>query len=317
MFLNFPWKKTGKNRKNMQNLSPILHVTDNLKEYRNELIGKEVESLWELGMVGSSFKEVMRRADHFHEQLSEFEQSFSDINTAAGQFDEVRGSISGAVAEAQDKVEELKSTSVQVERSYSDMEQTFEQLQSAVDGIQRCMKKIISIAEQTNILAINASIEAARAGQSGKGFSVVASNVKELADEIKGLAEEVDTGIHEVERGTGKLNNSISISQQALDRNIDTVNSTYESFNKIITTAEGTITVQAEISDVIDNAHKELQTIGQFFDEIKHQYKEVVRHIDRANNLGTTKSAMFEDIDNMLSQIRPLVEEMAESRETI
>lgn len=317
MFLNFPWKKTGKNRKNMQNLSPILHVTDNLKEYRNELIGKEVESLWELGMVGSSFKEVMRRADHFHEQLSEFEQSFSDINTAAGQFDEVRGSISGAVAEAQDKVEELKSTSVQVERPYSDMEQTFEQLQSAVDGIQRCMKKIISIAEQTNILAINASIEAARAGQSGKGFSVVASNVKELADEIKGLAEEVDTGIHEVERGTGKLNNSISISQQALDRNIDTVNSTYESFNKIITTAEGTITVQAEISDVIDNAHRELQTIGQFFDEIKHQYKEVVRHIDRANNLGTTKSAMFEDIDNMLSQIRPLVEEMAESRETI
>lgn len=317
MFLNFPWKKTGKNRKNMQNLSPILHVTDNLKEYRNELIGKEVESLWELGMVGSSFKEVMRRADHFHEQLSEFEQSFSDINTAAGQFDEVRGSISGAVAEAQDKVEELKSTSVQVERSYSDMEQTFEQLQSAVDGIQRCMKKIISIAEQTNILAINASIEAARAGQSGKGFSVVASNVKELADEIKGLAEEVDTGIHEVERGTGKLNNSISISQQALDRNIDTVNSTYESFNKIITTAEGTITVQAEISDVIDNAHRELQTIGQFFDEIKHQYKEVVRHIDRANNLGTTKSAMFEDIDNMLSQIRPLVEEMAESGETI
>ena len=317
MFLNFPWKKTGKNRKNMQNLSPILHVTDNLKEYRNELIGKEVESLWELGMVGSSFKEVMRRADHFHEQLSEFEQSFSDINTAAGQFDEVRGSISGAVAEAQDKVEELKSTSVQVERSYSDMEQTFEQLQSAVDGIQRCMKKIISIAEQTNILAINASIEAARAGQSGKGFSVVASNVKELADEIKGLAEEVDTGIHEVERGTGKLNNSISISQQALDRNLDTVNSTYESFNKIITTAEGTITVQAEISDVIDNAHRELQTIGQFFDEIKHQYKEVVRHIDRANNLGTTKSAMFEDIDNMLSQIRPLVEEMAESRETI
>lgn len=49
-----------------------------------------------------------------------------------------------------------------------------------------------------------------------------------------------------------------------------------------------------------------MQVLYNFFDEIKSQYQEVVRHIERASRLGTTKSAMFEDIDNMLSQI-PLI----------
>lgn len=309
-FSDIRWKKSGRNQDSSQSLYSVLHVADSLKDYQKELVSKEVESLWELGMVGSSFKGVMNKAEHFHEQLSDFEQSFSEINNVAGQFEHVRGEISDAVSEAQGKVEELKYTSVQVEKSYSDMEHTFEHLQASVEGIQRCMKKIISIAEQTNILAINASIEAARAGQFGKGFAVVATNVKELADEIKELAEEVDTGIHEVERETGELNNSITVSQQALDRNINTVNSAYESFNKITESAENTVTVQAEISNVIEEANKELQIIGQFFDEIKQQYQGVVKHIERANNLGTTKSAMFEDMDNVISQIRPVIEEL-------
>ncbi len=309
-FMKQIWKNSDQRQDSKENLYPILHIIGSLKEYQKDLLGKEVDSLWELGMLSSSFAGVMKEADHFHEQLQEFEQSFSEINNAAGQFEQVRGAITQSVTEAKDKVEELKSASIQVEKSYSDMENTFEELQNAVNGIHRCMKKIVSIAEETNILALNASIEAARAGQSGKGFAVVASNVKELAEEIKGLAGEVDSGIQDVERGTGQLNESICASQHALDQNIDIVNSTYESFHKITQTAEETVSVQQEISSVIEESHRELQSIDQVFDAMKQQYQEVLKRIKSASALGTTKSAMFEDVDNMLSQIPPMIEEM-------
>lgn len=305
---------SGKNKKKQaeaswtkQSLYPVLHVTDCLNDYKKELIGKEVESLFELGKVSSSFSGVLKTADHFHDQLLEFGDSFSNINDAAGQFAQVRKDITQTVSQTKGKMEELKETSLQVERSYSAMKQTFGQLQDAVSGIQRCMVKIVSIADETNILAINASIEASHAGEQGKGFSVVAAKVRELAEEIKGLANEVDSGIQDVQHGTKQLNNSITDSKEALGNNIKTVMSTDESFQNIITTAEGAASVQGEISGVIEDSRKELQEICRFFDEIKQQYQDVVRHIECASKLGTTKSAMFEDIDHMLSQIPPML----------
>ena len=284
-------------------------MTDSLKEYKKDLVNKEVQSLWELKLIGSSFSDVMKKADHFQEELQDFGQSFSNINQAAGQFAEVRGTIAQTVSETQNKVEELKGASLRVEESYSNMEHTFEKLQSAVESIQRCMAKIVSIADETNILAINASIEAARAGEEGRGFSVVAAKVRELAEEIKGLASEVDVGIQDVESGTSQLNGSIAESKQALGQNIDTVNGTYDSFHRITSAAESAALVQTEISDVIEVSQKELQVVCQFFDEIKKQYDQVVAHIRRASSLGTTKSAMFEDIDNLLSQIPPIIQD--------
>ena len=70
--------------------------------------------------------------------------------------------------------------------------------------------------------------------------------------------------------------------------------------------------MQTAISDVIEGSKEELQTIYNFFDDIKLQYQEVVKHIQCASRLGTTKSAMFEDIDNMMAQIPPIIREVEE-----
>ena len=305
----FSKKKSGQIQHNEKSLYPVLYVTDHLKDYKDALIQKEVESLLELSLVNKSFASVLQKADNFQEQLMDFGQSFSSINNTAGQFTDVRESIGQTVSKTQDKVEDLKSTSIAIEQSYVEMEQTFAQLQMAVTSICKCINKIVSIADETNILAINASIEASRAGESGKGFAVVASKVKELAEEIKGLANEAESDIHNVEAGTKQLNQSISESAQKLGEGTGIVNATYDSFQEITQAAGGASTVQTEISTVIGASQNKLQTLCQFFDEIKHQYQEVVKHISRASSLGTTKSAMFEDIDNMLSQIPPIIKD--------
>ena len=123
------------------------------------------------------------------------------------------------------------------------------------------------------------------------------------------LVAAVETSIADVEQDTDKLHSDIDTSQQALGQSIEKVNETYEMFDKITEAAEGATTVQTEISSVIDDSKLALQSVNTFFDKTKELYQEVMNHINYASKLGTTKSAMFEDVDNMLSQIPPMLEE--------
>lgn len=305
-FLHKNKQEAVQTSQNSKNLYPVLHVMNSLKDYHKDLVQKEVSSLSEINEIGSSFGNVLSETDQFQEQLLDFGNNFSGIEEVSAEFITVKNTITDSVTHAQSGVQDLKNSSLQVKNYFEEMEHTFTGLQEAIEKIKQCTDKIVSITNQTNILALNASIEAARAGAQGRGFAVVAEQVRKLGDEIKNLTIDVNTGLHDVEQGADHLYGNITTSQKALSESLEKVDETYQTFDEITRSAEGASVVHKEISGVIENSKNSLQDLCGFFEQTKDTYQDVMEHIKKAERLGSTKSAMFEDIDNMMSQI-PLI----------
>lgn len=91
-----------------------------------------------------------------------------------------------------------------------------------------------------------------------------------------------------------------------MDKSLQGVEETRETFDEIIQSTDGANAVQQEISDTADAASDELNQIGSNFDDINRKYDALVNQLERVNQLGTTKSSVFEHIDNLVSQIEPI-----------
>ncbi len=292
-----------------EKLESLVYIADSIKNFQKELVQNELNSLTEIHDMGVAVNSVMESNAHLREQMDAFNEMFEAVNSSASKFEDVKINILNSVENAQNKVEELKTSSNEVRASFDEMTQGFENFKSAVDQISDYMKKIIGIATQTNLLALNASIEAARAGAAGKGFAVVATEVRELADEIKVMINQVNASIDAAGQESEKLSASMSNSIAAMDRSLREVDETKETFAEIIESANGANAVQEEIADTADTASSELIKIGNSFSDINDKYDALTSQLDRVNALGTTKSSVFEHIDNLISQIPPIVKD--------
>lgn len=216
-------------------------------------VNSMIDSLRELVVQMREQSEALEKAgqelEHTSSQVassaSETTVQADEIAMASAANEERIRSVASANEEVTATVKEVAQSSMlsmnmvtEVGEKIDETTKTIDRLHEYFVQIEGVMQFIRSIAEQTNLLALNATIEAARAGEAGKGFAVVASEVKELArqtgeatdkivDTIQGLREIVDAsvnavkGVHEMIDPVQAIANDIS---NAMGQNINTVN---------------------------------------------------------------------------------------------
>ncbi|MEO0394086.1 MAG: methyl-accepting chemotaxis protein [Pseudomonadota bacterium] len=156
---------------------------------------------------------MAQSAKRSHNQINSVAESAnaaaSNVQTVAAAAEELSSSIS----EITRQVTQATTITKQAVAESESNSVTIESLRSAVTKIGEVAALISAIAEQTNLLALNATIEAARAGEAGKGFAVVASEVKSLAGQTAQATEEITTqitAIQEATRNAVKANEKIA-----------------------------------------------------------------------------------------------------------
>ncbi|MGE7930783.1 methyl-accepting chemotaxis protein [Lysinibacillus xylanilyticus] len=135
--------------------------------------------------------------------------------------------------------EDLLETVKEVSQESADNVRNLAQLQKQAESIKGIVKTIQEIASQTNLLALNAAIEAARAGEYGRGFDVVAKEVRKLSARVEQSISEVKDNVEGIEREIGKVTESITRIAEKVEKTNGQINVTTNDFAEIATAAEG------------------------------------------------------------------------------
>ena len=238
-------------------------------------------------LVGEVSSQAHRSEQAMERQRTETDQVATAINEMSAAAQEVAHSAQGASVAAQKTDEEGLAAKRVVDGSIRQIHALVDDIRnsgSSLDSLQQDVSSIVSvlgvirsIAEQTNLLALNAAIEAARAGEAGRGFAVVADEVRALASRTQQSTQEIQGMIDRLQKGTQSA-------VEAMRRSSEAGDGTSQSANE---------------------AGTSLDTIGQLIGTINSMNAQIA-------SAAEEQTAVAEEINRSVHQIAVAVESVAE-----
>ncbi len=194
------------------------------------------------------------------------------------------------LTDAQNTIKTLVKNVNETAEKEHEMATALADLSSDADNVKSVLTIISDIADQTNLLALNAAIEAARAGEHGRGFAVV-------ADEVRKLAERTQHSLSEINATINVIVQAIMDTGSQMDHNSKAINSLVERTNEVDDKIDHAITEIAETSVIAKNSEKVSK-------ELADSTQKIIDNINALNTISTQNSESVETIDEKALSLR-------------
>jgi methyl-accepting chemotaxis protein len=263
--------------------------------------------------LNAQIQESRNGAEMQRERATEAATAMEEMNATVLEVARNASSASENATSAKEQAENGGTMVNRVVDSIAQLNDETQNLQKEMNGlgdqaqaIGKVMAVISDIADQTNLLALNAAIEAARAGEAGRGFAVV-------ADEVRKLAEKTMTATQEVGNTIGSIQSSTDRSIQSMDQTLQMVTRSTD-----LTREAGEALVQ--IVDIIEHTADQVMAIATAAEEQAATSDEINRNTDEVNTIaGETAKAMeqsslaMEDMARLSDELRNIIEALKQA----
>ena len=289
----------------------VNRMSDSLKQMVGEINASSSEVAAAATEISSSAEELSRGLE---EQNSQMTQVSSAAEELASSVVEVANKATEASSNAQSAGDKATSGGEIVQQTIQGMQsiddavssgaQSVEQLGKRGDEIGEVIATINEIADQTNLLALNAAIEAARAGEHGKGFAVVADEVRKLADRTVKATEEIATSIQAVQNETGQAVERMRTGTENVKSGVELASQAGDSLREIVKSSQEVSGMIASIASAAEEQSAASEQISKNIQSIDEITRQSVEASQQAASASTELSQRAESLQAMVARFQ-------------